>query len=519
VERLSSPVADLRERYDVVVVGSGYGGAIAACRLARAGRTVCVLERGRELHPGEYPETLVEAARQTQAHVGGRRVGPATGLFDLHLGDDINVVVGCGLGGTSLINANVALEADPRVFEDARWPERLRGGHDELLRMGYDEARRMLGSTPYPDDAPALRKLDALGRAGNALAHPATRPPINVTFSDGPNAAGVDQRACTGCGNCITGCNDSAKNTVLFNYLPDAYAHGAEIFTELEVWTVARAPDGDWLVSFQSRGQGREVFGAPTQFVRAEVVVLAAGTLGSTAILLRSARAGLTVSPRVGERFSGNGDVVGFAFDADAEMGGLGGRDHTRLTSAKPGPCITGLVDLRDTPDVDDGLVIEDAVIPNALAGVLAAGLTLADAAGGASGALWGMLLAAVGGSLAGHEPPNAADVARALRAGLEAVEKIGRTAPGDKTLIDALDPFVDALERHAGTEELAAAWSRSLPAARAGRDATTAMVTRRGRAAALGEKSRGHVDPGAYSLCLVLEAVSATLTGGPQEA
>jgi cholesterol oxidase len=106
VERLSSPLADMRSHYDVVVVGSGYGGAIAACRLARTARSVCVLERGRELHPGDYPEHLSEAARQTQTHLGGKHVGPRTGLFDFHLGRDISVLVGCGQGGKPMIRDN-----------------------------------------------------------------------------------------------------------------------------------------------------------------------------------------------------------------------------------------------------------------------------------------------------------------------------------------------------------------------------------------------------------------------------
>ncbi len=381
MERLARPMGTMQAHYDVVVVGSGYGGAIAACRLARAGRSVCVLERGRELHPGEYPEHLVDASLHTQTHVAGKHLGPRTGLFDFHLGQDISVVVGCGLGGTSLINANVALEADPRIFDDERWPRALRGGTDQLLRAGYDAARTMLGSQPYPDDAPPLRKLTAFARSGEALDHPMTRPPINVTFEAGTNAAGVHQAACTGCGNCVTGCNDGAKNTVLMNYLPDAHAHGAEIFTETEVWTVESAPGTGWRISFHGRGEGREVFGAPSQFVTADVVVLAAGTLGSTEILLRSARAGLSVSPRLGTRFSGNGDVIGFAYDADTDVNGVGTTDHTPLSESSPGPCIAGLIDLRDAPNVDDGLVIEDAVLPSTLAGVLSVGLTVADAA------------------------------------------------------------------------------------------------------------------------------------------
>src|SRR5687767_15347425 len=108
--RLSSSIADIKDHYAVVVVGSGYGGSIAASRFARAGQKVCLLERGREIQPGEYPRTLPEAAREMQTNLPGAE-GSRTGLYDFHVHDDINVFVGCGLGGTSLVNANVALPA------------------------------------------------------------------------------------------------------------------------------------------------------------------------------------------------------------------------------------------------------------------------------------------------------------------------------------------------------------------------------------------------------------------------
>ena len=149
---------------------------------------------------------------------------------------------------------------------------------------------------------------------------------------------------------------------------------------------------------------------------------------------------------------------------------------------------------------------------PTAGAVLVTAASALADAAGGASGALWGVLLGTLGASLRATEEPLPSDLAVGLRAGLEAVKKVGRADLGDKTLIDALDPFVAELERRSQSEDLAAAWEASLPAAFAGRDVTVAMVTRRGRAAALGEKSRGTVDPGACSLCLILEAVGPSL-------
>ena len=105
--RISKSIDTLNDHYDVVVIGSGYGGGIAASRLSRAGRQVCVLERGREFQPGEFPDNLPEASAEMQFQTKKGRIGNDTGLFDFHVNDDINVLVGCGLGGTSLINANV----------------------------------------------------------------------------------------------------------------------------------------------------------------------------------------------------------------------------------------------------------------------------------------------------------------------------------------------------------------------------------------------------------------------------
>src|SRR5262245_26102585 len=185
---LARPHPRMRSRYDVVVVGSGYGGAFAASRLARAGRSVCLLERGRELTAGDFPSTMLAAARQLQVRTGDRRRGPATGLFDLRAGHDLSVIVGCGLGGTSLINAGVALRPPAWVYDDPRWPAALRGqtrGPAELDPY-FDAAERMLGSTPYPDDWPEPTKLTALRKAAAGVGASVTRPKLNVTFTAGP---------------------------------------------------------------------------------------------------------------------------------------------------------------------------------------------------------------------------------------------------------------------------------------------------------------------------------------------
>jgi cholesterol oxidase len=379
----------MRDRYDVVVVGSGYGGAIAASRLARAGRSVCLLERGRELRPGDFPATMVDAAGQLQLRKGARRLGRATGLFDLRAGHDLSVLVGCGLGGTSLINAGVALRPPAHIYDDDRWPTALRGrdvGPAELEPY-FAAAQRMLGSTRYPDDWPEPTKLAALSRAATGVGATVQRPPINVTFTDGPNAAGVEQRACTRCGDCVTGCNHGAKNTVAMNYLPDAVAHGAEVYCEAEVRTVLPAGDDGWVVSFGVRAGGRARFDAPGSFVLADVVVLAAGTLGSTEILLRSRDEGLATSPHVGRRFSGNGDVLAFAYgvkDPDMRGIGTGGRKVTARNAV--GPCITGMIDLTEVDTPSRVALIEEGAIPGALRALMPAAFAVAADIDGGGG-------------------------------------------------------------------------------------------------------------------------------------
>ncbi|HEY1742719.1 MAG TPA: FAD-binding protein, partial [Granulicella sp.] len=155
MSRLSVPVDQIQNHYEVVVVGSGYGGGIAASRMARAGRKVCVLERGKEFQPGEYPNTELEALGETQTHLpDGTHLGDRTGLYDLHCNQEIDAVVGCGLGGTSQLNANVSLEAEPRVFDDPRWPTEVVKDLPTLVKKGYDLAREMLKPTVYPTGEP-----------------------------------------------------------------------------------------------------------------------------------------------------------------------------------------------------------------------------------------------------------------------------------------------------------------------------------------------------------------------------
>ena len=180
--RLSSPIEDLKPHYTVVVIGSGYGGGIAASRLARAGQQVCVLERGKEFLPGEYPDTELEALPEVQVRLPDQVIGPRTGLYDIRMNDDMSVLVGCGLGGTSLINANVASRPERRVFDDpdlaAGLSRRRRYRPGAVLRSGRRDARLESLSRRYSSPRPRCwrTKNRTPPSTANFIACPSTSP-------------------------------------------------------------------------------------------------------------------------------------------------------------------------------------------------------------------------------------------------------------------------------------------------------------------------------------------------------
>ena len=160
-------------------------------------------------------------------------------LYEFIVTDELTVVQGCGLGGGSLINANVGLDVEPEVFQDPLWPKEIREDLDQLTRIDRQRFIDMIKPSPYPDNYPPLHKMERMKDSLSEydiedLDRVFYKTPLYVTFQDTPsNHAGVPQPKCTGCGNCLGGCNVGAKNTLNMNYLPDAKAHGAEMFAEV----------------------------------------------------------------------------------------------------------------------------------------------------------------------------------------------------------------------------------------------------------------------------------------------
>jgi cholesterol oxidase len=363
---LSRSLDHVKDRYDVIVVGSGYGAGVAASRLARAGKRVCVLERGREVLTGQFPSRFPDLKNDFQ--VTGKRVrtGSSSALFDVRLGEDMHVLVGCGLGGGSLVNAGVALRPDTRVFADEVWPGQI--VQDGLLEEGFRRAERWLSPQSDPRAA-TLTKYKSLATAGKDLGYTPIAPTVTVSFEAVVNAAGVAQPACTRCGDCCGGCNVGAKTSVALTYLPDAARHGAELFTHATVRHLAKAKDGGWTVHVRRMdGNGA----APQDIVvSAAMVVLGAGTLGSTEILLRSRTHGLALSDRLGHRFSANGDIIAFGYGAKIPVDAIGVGHPPKIDGMEVGAAVSGQIEIDDAGDLANELRVQEGVLPSALAPVL----------------------------------------------------------------------------------------------------------------------------------------------------
>lgn len=376
---LSRPPAELAGPYDVVVIGSGYGGAVMAARLA-PGRKLCVLERGKEWTPADFSTGLADTLAQF------RSPAKPLGLFDYRIGSTVDVLSGNGIGGTSLINSSVVLPPDRDIF--ARWPQAIQGAYASGAMDIYEQRVRTMLGVDAVTETDALRKnwfhlssAKARQRQGAAVTPRAAPIAVNLRrYVNQPNAQGVWQAPCTHCGDCVAGCRTGAKNSLDVNYLPLARSAGAMIFSRIEVDRVERLADGRWRVHYLYRPDGASPVAG--QLI-ATSVIIAAGSLGSTQILLRSRGHGLALSPALGTRFSTNGDLLGLAYNTGVQTNIMGfGGASAPFGQKRTGPTITAMADYRNAAaPVDKRYLIQDAAIPSALVDALRVAMPLAAGA------------------------------------------------------------------------------------------------------------------------------------------
>jgi len=334
--------------YDVVVVGSGFGGGVTACRMAEQGFKVCVLERGRRFGPGDFPDRPEQAPLAFWHPV----LNPG-GMLDLRLMKDLAVITAAGVGGGSLVYANVQLRAPASVFEEAPWPDAITA---KVLSRYYERTEEALEPRETPA-TPELPKVRAFGEMGERAGRTATRLPLAVHFGESRRHpfSGVFQQGCQNLGRCDLGCPVLAKNTVDITYIARAEAHGAEVYPLHEVQRID-SPDrsgGRWRVGF--RDLQYRISGS----VEAPLLVLAAGTIGSSRLLLKNRSRLRRLSPALGSRFSGNGDALALALDPQAP-GVTGARTEY-------GPTMTSRLDYTD----ELGFMVADGGLPGNFGGLL----------------------------------------------------------------------------------------------------------------------------------------------------
>ncbi|MEL6464238.1 MAG: alpha/beta fold hydrolase [Pseudomonadota bacterium] len=356
--------------FDVLIIGSGYGGALSAATLAGRQRdgqqiTVGVLERGKEYLPGAFPTGLAEVPKHL------RRDGHREGLFDIRPGADVTTVTANGVGGGSLINAGVMEVPRPEVFQSG-WPTSL--SNLATWRTYFDRASVMLGATvndasntilEHPGGPP--QKYHSLKvTAPNGTFRPAA---ITVAMNDRANTGHVALTKCNMCGDCATGCNFGAKDSLDVNLLVRAQQNGADIFSGATVLHIEKEDSGNWIVhtvytNTALRARHSDANGDPEVIkVRAGKVIVAAGTLGSTEILLRSRAAGLAVSDKmIGKHCSTNGDMLVADYSTDARVNNVSS-EQIQPSTRQIGPTISGIIDLHDTK----GVLIEEISVPASL--------------------------------------------------------------------------------------------------------------------------------------------------------
>lgn len=268
--------------FDVVIVGSGFGGSVAALRLTEKGYKVAVLEAGRRFTERDFPKTSWRLSRFLFMPRLGLR-----GIQRIHALPDVLVLAGAGVGGGSLVYANTLYQPPDTYFQDPQW-RHITDWKSELLPW-YDQASRMLGVAENPHFSPSDKAMkDVAEEMG--VGHTFKMAPLGVHFGKGPGiiekdpyfgGVGPDRHGCQQCGACMTGCRFNAKNTLPKNYLGLAESAGAKVFPEHTVESLEELPNGGWKITARKSSAW---FGGKRVFTAGDVVV-AAGTYNTQKLL------------------------------------------------------------------------------------------------------------------------------------------------------------------------------------------------------------------------------------------
>lgn len=363
---------------DVLIIGSGYGGAVAADELSRPaqGRAsnarIWLLERGHAYQPGDFPDRMASLAGHVRVSTPeqDKPRGNRTGLFDVRLGPDMQAVLGNGLGGGSLINAGVMIWPSDEVMQSHTWPQAIRDDQP-ALHTWRDALLKAMGAQPAPVEPCEHRLLPKhVGLQRLAGQRPFQRLNVTTAQSTGHTEQKVSVRACLHCGDCATGCNHGAKLSLDTTLLASARQQGVQIYTGATALYLEQAPSGNghhggWIAwcnhtDANFRAQQDQAVG-----LRARHVIVAAGALGSTELLLRSrVHQGLSTSPLLGQRLSGNGDMIMSLYDSPAPMQAMADENDAPIRR-QVGPTITGMIDWRQ--DNAHPFVVQDLAIPGPL--------------------------------------------------------------------------------------------------------------------------------------------------------
>jgi cholesterol oxidase len=305
--------------YDVVVIGSGFGGSVSALRLTEKGYRVAVLEAGRRFADSDFPTTSWDVRRFLWAPKLGCR-----GIQRIHALRDVIVLAGAGVGGGSLVYANTLYE--PRsdaYYRDPQWAH-ITDWREELAPY-YDQAKRMLGVVPNPTLTPSDEVMLAVAEE-MGVADTFGMAPVGVFFGrDGRKEPGVEvddpyfggagprRTGCLEVGECMTGCRHNAKNTLVKNYLHLAEAGGAVIHPETTARRIRPLPGGGYAVETVRTGAWRE--DRTLRTITAAQVVVAAGTWGTQQLLHRMKAEGALpgLSDRLGVLTRTNSEALGGA--------------------------------------------------------------------------------------------------------------------------------------------------------------------------------------------------------------